>query len=69
MNKCNNCQFFDKFGETDGGGCHAMPPTLLRLNDDISEHRPFVMSDDIACSLFKPVNATIGELVATPLAQ
>lgn len=62
--KCNECKYFDKFNESDGGACHAMPPTLLRLNDDISEHRPFVALDDKACSLFKHNQADYGELIA-----
>lgn len=64
MNKCNECKYFDKFNENDGGACHAMPPTLLRLNDDISEHRPFVTLDDKACSLFKASMPPLDELIA-----
>lgn len=62
--QCNECKYFDQFNESNGGSCHAMPPVLLRLGDDISEHRPFVALDDKACSLFKPEQADIGDLIA-----
>lgn len=60
--KCNECKYFDKFNNQ-GGGCHAYPPKLFKDGDEISEHRPWVNFDAVACSLFKPVEATIGELV------
>ena len=52
MNKCNDCRYFDKLNN-DGGACHAMPPTLMRHNDEINEHRPYVNLDAIACTLYK----------------
>ena len=62
--KCNQCQYFDRFGESNGGACHAMPPTLMRDNDQISEHRPFVALDDKACSLLRVRMPPIDELIA-----
>jgi len=63
MNRCNDCKYFDKINN-EGGACHAMPPTLFKDSDGINEHRPYVPMSAIACSLYKPSNQMIEDLVA-----
>lgn len=60
MNRCNECKYYDHFNNSGVGGCHVNPPVLFIIKDEVTEHRPCVSGDDVACSLYAGDSVAIG---------